>query len=396
MKHKKKKSTFKKLIGKLHLCMGLSVGLIVFIVSITGAMYAFKDEIQYLIRKEAIYHGEENIAQKQTLPIAQLERLVNEQTQEKYPLHWAEIPMDKTLSYKFNYYERDTTAWNYFDEFVIYKTAYVNPFNGKVLDVYDEKNGFFNIVKFIHWSLLFNHEWGTYIVGIPVLIFIFMLISGIILWWPKNKNARKQRFWFRWKNIRSWRRKNYDLHSILGFYSSIIALIASISGVFYAFVWVQIFIYFVFSGGETAYPFFYEIKTTAPSSTRNDFTLDKVSKQVEQHFPNAYGYSLDFGHEHLDEHEHPHLGVFVKELNYSYHINHSMMFDENSGELLKVHSHNDKNFGEKVIAANYDIHVGAILGLPGKIIAFLGSLIAASLPVTGFLVWWGRRRKKKK
>jgi len=45
---------------------------------------------------------------------------------------------------------------------------------------------------------------------------------------------------------------------------------------------------------------------------------------------------------------------------------------------------------------NYDIHVGAILGLPGKIMAFCASLIAASLPVTGVYIWWGRRHKKSK
>ncbi len=44
---------------------------------------------------------------------------------------------------------------------------------------------------------------------------------------------------------------------------------------------------------------------------------------------------------------------------------------------------------------NYDIHTGAILSLPGKILAFCASLICASLPITGFLLWWGRRKKAK-
>jgi len=44
---------------------------------------------------------------------------------------------------------------------------------------------------------------------------------------------------------------------------------------------------------------------------------------------------------------------------------------------------------------NYDIHVGQILGLTGKIIAFFVSLICASLPVTGFIVWLGKRKKPK-
>ena len=45
---------------------------------------------------------------------------------------------------------------------------------------------------------------------------------------------------------------------------------------------------------------------------------------------------------------------------------------------------------------NYDIHIGAIGGLAGKIIAFLASLICASLPVTGTLLWYGKKFKKKK
>ncbi len=86
----------------------------------------------------------------------------------------------------------------------------------------------------------------------------------------------------------------------------------------------------------------------------------------------------------------------MKHLSYSYHKNSSLIFDENSGELLHTHNHEDKDLGEKAIAANYDVHVGSILGLPTKIIAFIVSIICASLPVTGFLVWYGRRKKTKK
>ncbi|HEX7870481.1 MAG TPA: PepSY-associated TM helix domain-containing protein, partial [Chryseobacterium sp.] len=192
--HKKKPSLFKKWTGKLHLWFGLSIGLIIFIVSITGALYVFKDEVENFTRKEVIYHSEQNIEQKQVLPIRVLEKAVDAQVKEKYKIHWVNVPIDKKMSYQFFWYEHNTEAWNYFDEFPIYKVAYVNPYDGKVLRVYDEKNGFFNIVKMIHWSFLLKQDWGKYVVGIPVIIFVIMLISGIILWWPKNKAARKQRF----------------------------------------------------------------------------------------------------------------------------------------------------------------------------------------------------------
>ena len=233
--HKKKPGFFKKWSAKLHLWFGLSIGLLIFIISITGALYVFKDEVENFTRKEYIYHNEKNIDQKQILPIRQIEKLVNEQTKEKYPIHWVNIPIDSKMSYQFYWYEHKPDEWNYFDEFPIYKLAYVNPYTGKVLQVYDEKNGFFAIVKSIHWSFLLKQDWGTYVVGIPVTIFLIMLLTGIVLWWPKNKSARKQRFRFQWKDTTQWKRKNYDLHNILGFYSSIFALILTITGLFYAF-----------------------------------------------------------------------------------------------------------------------------------------------------------------
>ncbi|WP_018630701.1 PepSY-associated TM helix domain-containing protein [Niabella aurantiaca] len=393
---KKAPGILKKWASRLHLWLGMIIGILVFIISITGCLYVFKDEIENQLRKQAIFHGEPSIESKTILPLRVLEAKVQEQCHEKYNVHWVDVPMDKKRSYQFYYYETDPGAWNYFDEYIIYKTAYVNPFTGKVLAVYDEKNGFFNIVKIIHWSFLLNSGWGKYVVGIPVLIFLVMLITGIILWWPKNKKARKQRFWFQWKNVRAWRRKNYDLHSILGFYASFIALIVAITGLFYAFTFVQNAIYFSFSGGKTTMPDFSGIVTTAPDSLRNEQTLDKIGRQVEALYPTAFGYSVDLGNEHLDSHEHPNFSVYVKQLGYSYHIMHQLIFDENSGALLKNYNHREKNLGEKAIGANYDVHVGAILGLPTKIIAFIASLICASLPVTGFLVWYGRRRKKKK
>jgi len=394
-KTKKKENKFKKLIGRLHLWFGLLIGSIVFFISITGALYVFKDEIEGINRKAYIHHNEPDYQNKEKLNIRTLEKMVQQQVKEKYLVHWVNIPIDRSMSYQFFYFEHNPKAWHYFNEYPIYKSIYVNPYNGKVLQVYDEKNGFFNIVKMLHWSFLLNSAWGKWLTGIPVLIFVFMLISGIILWWPKNKAARKQRFWFKWKNIKNWKRKNYDLHNILGFYSSVFALIFSITGLFYAFFFIQAMIYVVFSGGSTQYPDFSHITTKAPIELRTETTLDKIAQKVEILYPNAYAFSIDLGNEHLDDHEHPNFDVYVKHLSYSYHKSSSLIFDENSGELLHIHDPKDKNLGEKMVAANYDIHVGAIFGLPTKIIAFIISLLCASLPVTGFMIWYGRRKKKK-
>ncbi|MCG6191036.1 PepSY domain-containing protein [Maribellus maritimus] len=46
-------------------------------------------------------------------------------------------------------------------------------------------------------------------------------------------------------------------------------------------------------------------------------------------------------------------------------------------------------------AINLPIHDGSILGFPGKLLAFFASFIAASLPVTGFILWLKRRKRRR-
>lgn len=68
-------------------------------------------------------------------------------------------------------------------------------------------------------------------------------------------------------------------------------------------------------------------------------------------------------------------------------------------ELPVDHFYNrfdEASLADKMMRMNYDVHVGAIAGLPSKILAFCLSAIIASLPVTGFLIWWGRRKKAKR
>jgi uncharacterized iron-regulated membrane protein len=65
-------------------------------------------------------------------------------------------------------------------------------------------------------------------------------------------------------------------------------------------------------------------------------------------------------------------------------------------DVDQIYGRLDKaSIADKMFRMNYDIHTGAIIGLPGKFLAFFASLIAASLPVTGFLIWWGRSKKNR-
>lgn len=51
---------------------------------------------------------------------------------------------------------------------------------------------------------------------------------------------------------------------------------------------------------------------------------------------------------------------------------------------------------EVVENAYWSLHMGTWLGPIGKAATFVGGLVSTSLPITGFLIWWGRRKKKKR
>lgn len=390
--HKKKVSFTRKWSAKLHLWLGLSVGIIVFIVSLTGTLYVFKDEIQNSLRKEAMYVQKPSAS---PLSIAVLKEKVSLELNEKYPLSAVEISLDKNRSYRFSYYEKNKKGWNYFEEVKINKLVYVDQYNGKILAVYNEKYNFFNILKFIHWSLLLNSEWGKYVVGIPTVIFIFMLITGIVLWWPKNKKARKGRFWFSWENVKTWKRKNYDLHNVLGFYASFFALIISMTGIYFAYPYVKNAFNFTLSG-STELPKEKEIKSPDSLMAKNASVYDLTAQETRKMYPSSSSFRIPLNGKNKKGKELKNIPVTIYGEEGRFSERNALVFDKYSGKLLAEKPHQKLSNAEKYANANYDIHTGSYFGLFGKILWFITGLICTSLPVTGFLVWWGKQKKQGK
>ncbi|MDR2237443.1 MAG: PepSY domain-containing protein [Chryseobacterium sp.] len=390
--HKKKVSPAKRWSARLHLWLGLSVGIIVFIVSLTGTLFVFKDEIQNRFRKEAIYVKETAPA---PLPVNTLKEKVNLELQEKFPLNSVEIPLDRNKSYRFLYYEKNKKGWNYFEEVKINKLVYVNQYNGKILAVYDEKYSFFNILKYIHWSLLLNSEWGKYVVGIPTVLFIIMLITGIVLWWPKNKKARKGRFWFSWENVKTWKRRNYDLHNVLGFYASFIALLMSITGIYFAYPYVKNAIHFTLSGAADL-PKDKEIDSPDSLMAKNSAVYDLTAQQTRKLYPESASFRIPLSGKNKKGKDLKNIPVTIYGEEGRFSERSTLVFDKYSGKLLAEKPHQKLTNAEKYANANYDIHTGSYFGLFGKIIWFITGLICTSLPVTGFLVWWGKQKKQGK
>ncbi len=361
------KDIFLKINAWLHLWLGIVSGIIVIILSITGCILVFEQEIRKVTNPWL--HAEK---QGEQLPPSVLYKAV------------AEVLPNKEIYSIWYHGEGKTAHFSLNSDSMVY----VNPYTAEVVAMVDHED-FFHFIEEGHFYLWFPEAIGEPIVGWGTFIFFFILFSGLIMWWPKrwNKKGINNSFKVKWKA--RFKRINYDLHNVLGFYSLIIAAIIAITALIMSFTWFNNGVYWL-SGGVKVQNIVSQSDTTINQQVVSLQQVDKAWKkgiheiaeynkdQIIVSFPKKPSdvialctdmHSGSWRYVDLDQHT-------LEELPSSQ----SKLKDEQLANWLRRN--------------NFSLHVGAIGGITTKIIFFLVSLVCASLPITGFYIWWGRRKKK--
>jgi uncharacterized iron-regulated membrane protein len=381
----------RRLVYTAHLWLGLTSGLVVFLVGLTGALYVFEREIRELYLRSYTRISPPGVAQR--LPVSMLQQRAAAAlaaavgTRPTPDNSWIVLSARRDRTALYSAYWKAPRAWY---------EVYVDPYRGGVLAVRDHHWDPLNVVLRLHRSLLLPEAIGRWIVGIAVLVCVVLLVTGLVLWCPRRPGdlreagALRQRLTIRWRGRRP--RVIYDLHRVLGFYAVLAALIIALTGLVWSFRWMDRAVYWVATGGGTP------SEPPAPRSTPTDargflapHPADHALAAVVREFPDAVRYEVIF----------PSTADGViqacanpEEATY-YRID-CLWFDQYSGHRVNAELYRDTNAGEMLRAMNYDIHVGQILGLPGRVLACAASLIVASLPVTGMLMWWRRGGRRKR
>ncbi|RKD17083.1 peptidase [Pelobium manganitolerans] len=378
--------TFRKINNWLHLWLGLISGIIVLIVCVTGCIWVFNDEITALLNPKTRIEKQD----KQVLMPSQLGAIA----QKQYP--------GQKLSYVT--YQQGRTAHIAVGARRGGSSLEVNPYTGEVVSTKDVKKGDFDFFRFIlngHRFLWMPYSIGRPIVNYGTLVFVVMLITGLIWWYPKkwNKKTREKSFKIKWNG--SFKRVNLDLHNVLGFYSLLFCLAIALTGMVYGIQWYSKGLYWVTSGGQSLgeYGNLRSDSLQANKHYTPEQAIDKAFMLAMKENPSSEGFYYTFpdtsdAKSTIYISVYPSAGQFYNSQIYQ--------FDQHTLERLKGDSpvydisYQEAGFGSKLRKMNYDIHVGSILGFPGKVLAFLVTLIGASLPVTGFIIWWNRKFGKKK
>ncbi|SMD11674.1 PepSY-associated TM helix domain-containing protein [Pedobacter nyackensis] len=398
-KKKSKDSLFTRINKWLHLWLGLISGVIVLIVCLTGCIWVFNEEINGLLEPETKVERQD----KPVLTPAQLYAIVARDYPKQQPAY-ATYQQGRAinLNLKDKVEEKGKKARGG-GRRGGGTTLKINPYTGDVIAKEVRKKGETDFFRFIlngHRFLWMPYEIGRPIVNYGTLIFVVLLITGLIWWYPKkwNKSTRDKSFKIKWGA--SFKRVNLDLHNVLGFYSLLFLLAIALTGMVYGIKWYSEGLYWVTSGGDQLAEF-KRLESDSLQANKHytaEQAMDLAWNKVIIKHPKSQGFYYNFPDTSQPKAT---IGITVYPNTGQFYNSQGYTFDQHTLAELKradVYSadYQTANFSTKLRKMNYDIHVGSILGFPGKVMAFLASLIGASLPITGFLVWYGRKFKKKK
>jgi len=388
-KRRKNESVTKYLMWIIHLWLGLLSSAVVFVMCLTGCLYAFKNQINDFSNRDKIYISQGSGA------VMNPDLIQAELLKQNKELTSLMIPDDNGKSYVIGYRENNLD-----------KNTYYNQYTGELLGQADVgSTQFFETVLDLHRNLMMGNV-GRQIVGASVLIFCVLLISGLILWLPKKLKFLKQGLTVMFKA--KFQRVNYDLHNTLGFYTFLMLFFIAVTGLYVTYPWVKNGLIVSLGGssidniskekdnGEDAFGGLLEDMLQKQDEKKNlknaeSASIDKILKLADHHLPYHAVTSIE-----LPNKENPRYVVIKtnRQNLLGMMFPDEVTFDKTGVFKTKV-SFSDKPLNKQFTALAKPLHTGEIMGLPSIILYFIVSLIGCSLPVTGFLIWWHKFRKMK-
>lgn len=364
-------ATMRKLFKQIHKWLAIPAGLIITITCLTGAILVFQDEILELAYPSRYFVKE---VKSEPLPLEKLIPIVNEN------LHKNTVANVKISSDPERAYVMQLT-----EGFRV--NAFVNQYTGEITGIQKANESFFFKVMQIHrWLMDGSRSVGKYAVGIATLLLVFILISGITLLFLRDKKKLKKYFTIKRKN--GTKRFLSDLHRVLGTYCSVIILICALTGLMWSFEWYRNGIFKIL-GADT---------TRENEGRGHGNRGDK--KEKEQ-------LNIVYWQQVVDELKAKNANfdyIRIADKNAAVHSQNAptsratddYIFESNTGNIIKTTLYKDQAKISKIWEWIYALHVGNYWGLFSKIITFIAALTGASLPLTGYYIFFQKKRKSRK
>ncbi|WP_133272388.1 PepSY-associated TM helix domain-containing protein [Hymenobacter radiodurans] len=262
---------------------------------------------------------------------------------------------------------------------------FVNPYSGQVIGPYVYRDTFFYTMFALHRGMVAGAV-GKFVVGVSTLFFLFIIGTGVVLWWPATGKVLRQRLSVKWDA--SWKRLNHDLHIVLGFYSALFLFVFAFTGLAWSFEWFNKGI-FTLTNSEMKSP---EPPKSVVATAGARLTYDAAYDIARQQMPTAQNFSIQLP---KDSAEAVRVAMLPKNAPHE-SANDELYLDQYNGQVLGKLAFEDRNLGQRVRRTFKPVHTGSIYGLPSKIIALIVCVLGFTFPITGVILWLNRLKKEKK
>lgn len=371
----------RKIFRQIHLWLSVPFGLIITLICFSGAMLVFENEVNELSRHDLYYV---KAVGAEPLPIEQLLDKVAATLPDSVSVTGVNISSVSERTYQVSLSKPRRAS--------LYVDQYTGEVKGK-----SERSSFFMFMFRMHRWLLDSMNpgnegvfWGKMIVGVSTLLFVFVLISGIVIWWPRTRKALKNSL--KISATKGWKRFWYDLHVAGGMYALIFLLAMALTGLTWSFPWYRTAFYKVFG---------VEVQQRADASLARQKSKKGGRENGEKRSPFAHWQEV-YDKLSLQNPEYKQISVSSGTASVSFNrfgnqrASDRYSFNPKNGEFTEtsLYQHQDKS--GKIRGWIYSVHVGNWGGMLTRILTFIAALIGAALPLTGYYLWIKKLMNKRK
>lgn len=366
---------FKKFILKTHSWLGLLAGVLLSLVGISGSLYVFEPELnRWLCQKYFLTSGLHTIYQSDR-DMAQDIELITQGRLES--LQWPQRGRE-TFVFKLFGDER----WHYFDHTTGQVSWGGSSFGSSVLD----------FILHFHTSLTLG-QIGYYITATASLIFaLFMLSTGLYLWYPRNKGRKKSSYSINWNA--SPKRRNYDIHNVTGFYFFLPLFLMGLTGAYFTYADQMQKVIDLVLLSEPAPASIWDLKSTAPEAKDQRLDICQALDRMAAHQNGFFKRNLWM------------TDAEDGALTFSYQRHRALRAGPDTRRFMRAHPYSGK------ILAHYDpeqlprgaalaakwllpVHFGEFGGLFTRSLWFFAGWVPALLTWSGLKIWLGRGKRKR-
>lgn len=365
-----------------HLVLGLTSGLVIGVVALTGAVLAFEDEIVELAAP-APRPSRPAPAATPLKPEALIRRITLEHPEDQITrLRLSADPGRMHTAFL----RQAGTLW-------------LDPFTGATQPPASSGlRAFFSFNLDLHrWlaapreesagSRFWNRTVGRGLVGWSTGILVVLTVSGLFLWWPRTPGRRAFRLILRPQKSFTGRLRHWNRHHVYGFWSAVPILAIGLTGLALAFPAVKGALYPAVDDTAPAVP--------PPASTAAVVSVDVIFDRVVAAEPDWASLLFYLPRQNRDgSYVVRPLTIYAYTRSWPSTVANPLRFDPFTGDLLDYQPFYAKSFLSAAHALNRDVHTGAAFGWAGKAVTFAACVATLVLIYTGFALSFRRFKRR--